>query len=108
LSGFRLLPTAEHAFEARLALAHAAQRSIDEQYYHVHDDTIGVAFLRSLREAARRGVRVRLLVDDFHAGDVFEPLIALNAEPGVEVRQSDSPERRQSSRSRRPCNKPGL
>lgn len=86
LSGFRLLPTGDYAFDARLALAEAAQRSIDAQYYHVHDDTAGVAFLHGLQEAARRGVRVRLLVDDFHAGEVFGLLLALNAEPGVEVR----------------------
>jgi putative cardiolipin synthase len=86
LSGFRLLPTGEYAFEARTALAEAAQRSIDAQYYHVHDDSAGVAFLRGLRDAARRGVRVRLLVDDYHAGEVFNLLIALNAEPGAEVR----------------------
>ncbi len=86
LSGFRLLPTGEYAFDARAALAEAAQRSIDAQYYHVHDDTAGVGFLRSLRDAARRGVRVRLLVDDYHAGEVFNLLIALNAEPAAEVR----------------------
>lgn len=85
-SGFRLLPNGDQAFDARLALAEAAQRSIDAQYYHVHDDAIGVAFLRSLQQAAHRGAHVRLLVDDFHAGDVFGLLLALNTEPGVEVR----------------------
>jgi cardiolipin synthase C len=85
-SGFRLLPTGEYAFDARAALAEAAERSIDAQYYHVHDDGAGVAFLRALRDAARRGVRVRLLVDDYHAGEVFNLLIALNAEPDAEVR----------------------
>ena len=86
LSGFRLLSTGEYAFDARSALADAAERSIDAQYYHVHDDSAGVAFLRSLRDAARRGVRVRLLVDDYHAGEAFNLLIALNAELGAEVR----------------------
>lgn len=85
-SGFRLLSTGEQAFDARIALAEAAQRTIDAQYYHVHDDTAGVAFLRSLRDAARRGVRVRLLVDDFHAGPVFNLLIALNTTANAEVR----------------------
>jgi cardiolipin synthase C len=84
--GFRLLPTGEYAFDARAALGEAAERSIDAQYYHVHDDTAGVAFLRALRDAARRGVRVRLLVDDFYAGEVYQLLIALNTEPHAEVR----------------------
>ena len=85
-SGFRLLVTGEYAFDARAALAETAERSIDAQYFHVHDDTAGVAFLRGLRDAARRGVRVRLLADDYHAGPVFNLLIALNAEPNAEVR----------------------
>ena len=86
LSGFRLLPTGEHAFDARAALADTAERSIDAQYYHLQDDAAGVAFLSSLHQAAQRGVRVRLLVDDFYAGDAFDLLLALNAERGVEVR----------------------
>jgi putative cardiolipin synthase len=85
-SGFRLLTTGEYAFDARAALVEAAQRSIDAQYYHVHGDTAGVAFLHGLRDAARRGVRVPLLVDDYHAGEAFPLLLALNAEPGAEVR----------------------
>lgn len=85
-SGFRLLPDGEHAFDARAVLAESAERTIDAQYFHVHDDTAGVAFLRSLRDAARRGVRVRLLVDDYHANEVFDLLTALNAEAHAEVR----------------------
>jgi putative cardiolipin synthase len=85
-SGFRLLPDGEHAFDARAVLAESAERTIDAQYFHVHDDTAGVAFLRSLRDAARRGVRVRLLVDDYYAGAVFDLLTALHTEANAEVR----------------------
>ncbi len=45
-SGFMLLPSGEMAFDARLALAEAATRSIDAQYYHIHDDTAGAASWR--------------------------------------------------------------
>ena len=69
LSGLRLLPAGEQAFEARIALARAAQKSIDAQYYQIADDASGLQFLRTLAEAAGRGVRVRLLVDDLHAID---------------------------------------
>jgi cardiolipin synthase C len=85
-SGFRLLPSGEMAFDARLALAEAATRSIDAQYYHVHADTAGAAFLSALRNAALRGVRVRLLVDDYYAGDLYLALRGLAAFPNVEVR----------------------
>ena len=74
------------AFDARMALAEAATQSIDAQYYHIHTDTAGAAFLAALRDAAARGVRVRLLVDDYHAGDLYPALRGLAAFPNVEVR----------------------
>jgi putative cardiolipin synthase len=85
-SGFRLLPSGELAFDARIALARHAQRSIDAQYYQVHGDSSGRALLRSLRDAAARGVRVRLLVDDFHAAEIQDLLLDLSLRPRVQVR----------------------
>lgn len=85
-SGFRLLPTGEHAYGARIALMRQAERSVDLQAYHLHNDQAGRALLRELLAAARRGVRVRLLVDDFHVGEI-EPLLAdLASHPRVQVR----------------------
>jgi len=86
VSGFRLLPSGEQSFDGRLALAERAERAIDAQYYELHADPAGAKFLRALRDAAARGVRVRLLVDDFHAADVYPMLITLAAHPGVQVR----------------------
>jgi len=85
-SGFRLLPSGESAFAARIALADRAVQSIDAQYYHVHDDGAGHALLRALRDAARRGVRVRLLVDDLYSAPIADLLRALAAEPHAQVR----------------------
>ncbi|MFN0185189.1 MAG: phospholipase D-like domain-containing protein [Aquabacterium sp.] len=85
-SGFRLLPIADHAFAAREDIARLAQRTLDAQYYHIHHDSAGATFLRSLRDAARRGVRVRLLVDDLHNAAIMPWLKSLAVEPGVEVR----------------------
>jgi putative cardiolipin synthase len=86
LSGLRLLPAGEQAFEARIALARAAQKSIDAQYYQIADDASGRQFLRALAEAAARGVRVRLLVDDLHAIGQDAVLAGLAARPNVELR----------------------
>jgi cardiolipin synthase C len=85
-SGFRLLPVGEHAFATRTTLAAKAERSLDAQYYHVHADPAGATFLRELRDAAQRGVRVRLLVDDYHANPVYPLLTGLAAHANVEVR----------------------
>ncbi|MBO9648244.1 MAG: phospholipase D family protein [Variovorax sp.] len=85
-SGFRLLPEAETAFNTRIALARRAQKSIDAQYYLIGNDNIGRQFLRELRDAASRGVRVRLIVDDLYTAGEDPLLTGLAAFPNVEVR----------------------
>ncbi|MBT2323526.1 phospholipase D family protein [Variovorax paradoxus] len=86
LSGFRLLPEAAFAFDARISLARHARKSLDVQYYLIQNDEVGLFFLRELRDAAARGVRVRLLMDDLYTGGEDELLLALAAHPNVEVR----------------------
>ena len=86
LSGFRLLPTGAYAIDTRLALIHKAEKSIDIQYYLIADDDTGRHLLRSLRDAAQRGVRVRLLVDDLYTADTDPLLAGLAAHPNVQVR----------------------
>ena len=85
-SGFHLLPGAADSLSARIELIQRAQKTIDAQYYVIQGDATGHAFLRALRDAGERGVRVRLLVDDLYtAGE--EPLLrGLAATPNVEVR----------------------
>ena len=86
LSGFRLLPMPQYSLHARIELARRAQRSIDVQYYLVQNDETGRYLLRTLRDAADRGVRVRLLVDDLYTAGA-DPLFAgFAAHPNVEVR----------------------
>lgn len=86
LSGFRLLPEGETAFNARIALARRAAKTLDAQYYLIQNDDVGQQFLRELRDAALRGVRGRLLVDDLYTGGEDELLAGLAAVPNVEVR----------------------
>ena len=64
LSGVHAMPDAYDAFAARMVLAAAAQRSIDAQYYIWHGDQVGMLLFEALWNAAERGVRVRLLLDD--------------------------------------------
>ena len=61
-SGLRLLPAGDQALEARLAIVRLAQRSVDAQYYQIADDASGRQFLRELRDAGARGVRVLSLI----------------------------------------------
>lgn len=85
-SGARLLPDGDQAFDARIALARSAEKTIDAQYYLIASDTTGLQFLRELRNAAARGVRVRLLVDDLYAVGQDALFAGLAAHPNVEVR----------------------
>ena len=48
--------------------AQSAERSIVTQYYMIHNDTVGSLFIDQLYQAADRGVRVRLLIDDIDMG----------------------------------------
>ncbi|MDB5999477.1 MAG: phospholipase D/Transphosphatidylase [Rhizobacter sp.] len=86
LSGFRLMPLGVYSLEARMQLAQRAQRSLDLQYYTIENDTSGRLMFRALRDAALRGVRVRLLVDDLYTTHIDEALQALSSYPNVEVR----------------------
>ena len=86
LSGFRLMPLGNYSLDTRLALAARAQRSLDVQYYHIENDETGRLLLRALRDAAARGVRVRLLLDDFYTTAMDDLLLGLAAQPNVEVR----------------------
>ena len=69
-SGLRLIGSGSAALQARLALIEGATRSLDLQVYQFKTDASGRALMRALRDAAARGVRVRVLVDDLYtAGD---------------------------------------
>ncbi|MBI5584352.1 MAG: phospholipase D family protein [Deltaproteobacteria bacterium] len=85
-SGFTVLPSGLDAFTARALTADRAERSIDAQYYLYHGDLIGKLFTWKLVQAADRGVRVRLLVDDMDMEGRDLALAVLDSHPNIEVR----------------------
>lgn len=85
-SGFRLLPLGPYSYDTRLQLARLAAVSLDAQYYHFEADETGRTLLRALRDAAARGVRVRLLIDDLYTGGLDDLFIGFAAHPNIEVR----------------------
>ncbi len=85
-SGFRPLPLSAWSMDARLTLVRNAQKTLDLQYYLLQNDFTGHTLLRAVRDAALRGVRVRLLVDDLYTADSDRMLLAFAAYPNVEVR----------------------
>lgn len=86
ISGFQLLGSPQQAFASRIALIEAAQKTLDIQYYAIHADTTTDALMQSLREAAARGVRVRILLDDLNTSGSNAQVLQLALVPGIEVR----------------------
>jgi putative cardiolipin synthase len=85
-SGIYPLASPEESFAARALLAQAAQRSLDVQYYIWHGDTSGYLLFAECWDAAERGVRVRLLLDDNNTSGLDETLAALDSHANIEVR----------------------
>jgi putative cardiolipin synthase len=85
-SGFYPLANGLDALVARIVLAEHAERSLDVQYYIWHGDTTGNALVHYLLQAAERGVRVRLLLDDLSAGQYDHYLLLLDKHPNLEIR----------------------
>jgi putative cardiolipin synthase len=85
-TGVHLLESGREAFAARMLLARVADRSLDVQYYLWRDDTTGRLLIKELWQAAERGVRVRLLLDDNNMKGLDATLATLDAHPHIEVR----------------------
>ena len=85
-TGVHAMPAGTDAFAARVTLARLAQRSIDAQYYIWHTDETGMLLLEELALAARRGVRVRLLLDDQGSHGADDLIAALGLDPNFEIR----------------------
>jgi cardiolipin synthase C len=85
-SAFWLLDRNERAWLARLALTDEAVSTLDIQYFIWQPDATGYLLLRRVLQAADRGVRVRLLLDDFALLGMDSLLAGIDAHPSVEVR----------------------
>jgi cardiolipin synthase C len=86
LSGFQLVPSGMRAYAARLALVERAEHTLDLQYYSIERDSLTRALFVAIRQAAERGVRIRLLIDDLSAVHHDEGLLRFASHPNIEVR----------------------
>ncbi|MFC0697791.1 phospholipase D family protein [Paraburkholderia humisilvae] len=87
LTGIDPLADPLESFAARVDLVRTAERTLDVQYYIWRNDLTGTLLLEELQEAASRGVRVRLLLDDHGIPSAMDDILAaLAAHPNVEVR----------------------
>ncbi|MCW8830966.1 MAG: phospholipase D-like domain-containing protein, partial [Gammaproteobacteria bacterium] len=85
-SKFLAIHKNDEALAWRIALIEQAQHSIDAQYYTWHADVSGQLLVSKLIDAADRGVRVRLLLDDIHTLGADRRIATLNGHKNIEVR----------------------
>ncbi|MBK5207112.1 MAG: phosphatidylserine/phosphatidylglycerophosphate/cardiolipin synthase family protein [Polaromonas sp.] len=85
-SGFALADSAELAFTSRMTLIKAAQKTLDIQYYAIFADDTTERMFEALREAAKRGVRIRILLDDFNTSGKNAQVLKLAFERNIELR----------------------
>ncbi len=85
-SGFALIGSPNEAYSSRLALTERATRTLDIQYYAIHADSTSRELLRAIRAAAARGVRVRILLDDFNSSGRNALVMAMAFVPNIEMR----------------------
>lgn len=76
------MPDGVHRFDALLELIENAQESLHLFYYMFQDDGAGAQVLDALLAAAKRGVKIELVVDRFGTDakeEFFEPLVEAGA-----------------------------
>jgi len=85
-SGFYLLSDNTDAFVARFALATIAEKTLDIQYYIIHNDASGQYLAYAILSAADRGVHVRILVDDINLSGRDSNFKMLSQHKNIEIR----------------------
>ncbi|MCD9027675.1 phospholipase D family protein [Luteimonas sp. BDR2-5] len=86
MTGAILLADGIDAYAARAISARQAGRSLDLQYYIWNDDLTGRMLANEAWQAAERGVRVRILLDDIGIGEMDATLLAMDSHPNIELR----------------------
>jgi putative cardiolipin synthase len=94
---FHLLNTGEEAIDWRVRLIDSAVQSLDLQTFLWEEDRTGLTLLRHIYEAADRGVRVRILLDDTFTATHDEAILDVDHHPNIEFRIYNPYSRRASN-----------
>jgi len=85
-TGFYPLHNNLDAFMARVFLIENAKKTLDLQYFIYAEDDIAYGITQLLVEAADRGVKVKVLIDDLLQKDDDVELEALAQHPNIEIK----------------------
>lgn len=86
LTGYHILFDPLEAIAARIQLIEKAEKTLDLQYYIWDNDKIGALALYKIIQAADRGVKVRLLMDDNNAAAMESIYLALDQHQNIDVK----------------------
>lgn len=86
ISGATLISDALAAFVIRAAFARMATKTIDLQTYIYSNDFSSRVLIGELKNAADRGVKVRILLDDYGTKTDIADVLLLNQHPNIEVK----------------------
>jgi len=85
-SGATIIKDGPAAFIIRAAFARMATKTIDLQTYIYSNDFSSRVLIGELKNAADRGVKVRILLDDYGTKTDFADVLVLNQHPNIEVK----------------------
>jgi len=85
-SGIYVLEKGKESLLGRAWLTDKSQETIDIQYFIWSTDNVGILASEALLRAAERGVKVRVLVDDFLIDVEEESLLALATHPNINIK----------------------
>ena len=86
VSGATLIEDGLSAFVIRAAFARMATKTIDIQTYIYSNDFSSSILIGELKNAADRGVKVRILIDDYGTNSDIADVVLLNQHPNIEVK----------------------
>lgn len=86
VSGAALIDDGLSAFVIRAAFARMATKTIDLQTYIYSNDFTSKILIAELKNAADRGVKVRILIDDYGTKSDIADVLLLNQHPNIEVK----------------------
>ncbi len=86
ISGATLIEDGLSAFVIRAAFARMATKTIDLQTYIYSNDFSSKVLIGELKKAADRGVKIRVLIDDYGTKSDIVDVMLLNQHPNIEVK----------------------
>lgn len=85
-SGVFVLENGGNSMITRAWLSEYAEKTIDIQYFIFSMDNVGLIACDYLVRAADRGVKVRIIVDDFMVDAEIEDILKFNAHENIEIK----------------------